>query len=104
MLPSNVSRALQKLGGDLATARRKRRFTVAMMTERAGVSKSTYLKVEKGDPSVSMGTYAMVLFVLGFAERIAEIADARRDDIGLVLDEARLPKRVRPSKKKPSAL
>jgi hypothetical protein len=69
----------------------------------SGSAKSTYLKVEKGDPSVSMGVYAMALFVLGFGDAIGDIVDPRRDDVGLLLDVERLPKRVRP-KKVPTAL
>jgi DNA-binding XRE family transcriptional regulator len=98
-----VRRALAKLGTDLAIARRKRSLTVEMVAERVGVAKATYLKVEKGDPTVSMGVYAMTLFVLGFPDALAEIADVRRDDTGLLLDAERLPKRVR-VKKEPTAL
>lgn len=94
-LPPKVRRALTKLGGDLSLARRKRNLTTAMMAERLGVAKSTYLKVEKGDPTVSMGIYAMTLSVLGLGEVLGEIVDARRDDQGLLLDSERLPKRVR---------
>jgi DNA-binding XRE family transcriptional regulator len=103
ILPVRLRRSLTKLGQDLATARRKRNLTVQMLAERVGVAKATYLKVEKGDPSVSMGVYAMTLFVLGFPEALGEIADVRRDDTGLLLDAERLPKRVR-VKKTPSAL
>jgi DNA-binding XRE family transcriptional regulator len=103
MLPSRVRRSLVKLGADLRTARQKRRLTVDMAAERVGVAKATYLKVEKGDPSVSMGVYAMSLFVLGFPEGLADIADVRRDDAGLLLDTERLPKRVR-GKKTPTPL
>jgi hypothetical protein len=67
------------------------------------VARATYLKVEKGDPTVSMGVYAMALFVLGFPEALADLADVRRDDTGLLLDTERLPKRVR-IKKIPTAL
>ena len=74
-----------------------------MMIERVGVSKATYLKVEKGDPTVSMGVYAMSLFALGFADVLGEIADSRSDETGLLLDAARLPQRIR-VKKKPSSL
>jgi hypothetical protein len=74
-----------------------------MMAERIGSAKTTYMKVEKGDPSVSMGVYAMTLFALGFGDAIGDIIDPRRDDIGLLLDAGRLPKRVRP-KKSPTAL
>jgi DNA-binding XRE family transcriptional regulator len=102
-LPPKLRRSLNKLGADIAVARRKRNLTTAMMAERIGSAKSTYLKVEKGDPSVSMGVYAMALFVLGFGEVIGEIVDPRRDDIGLLLDTERLPKRVRP-RKVPTAL
>jgi DNA-binding XRE family transcriptional regulator len=102
-MPPRVRRALSKLGADLAVARRKRRFTIEMVVQRVGVSKATYHRVEKGDPTVSMGTYAMTLFVLGFPEALGEIADVRRDDTGLLLDTERLPQRIRP-KKVPTAL
>jgi DNA-binding XRE family transcriptional regulator len=94
---------LAKLGSDLALARRKRALTVNMMAERIGTSRATYLRAEKGDPRVSMGVYAMALFVLGFSDALAEIADVRKDDAGLLLDAERLPKRVR-VKKSPTPL
>jgi transcriptional regulator with XRE-family HTH domain len=84
-------------------ARRKRHLTTAMMSERLGVAKSTYVRVEKGDPTVSMGAYAMALFVLGFGDPFAELVDASRDEQGLLLDAQRVPKRVR-SRKEPSSL
>lgn len=97
-LPPRIRRSLVKLGADLTTARKKRNLTAMMMAERLGVAKSTYLRVEKGDPTVSMGVYAMVLFVLGFGDALGEIVDPRRDDQGLLLDVERLPKRVRVKK------
>jgi DNA-binding XRE family transcriptional regulator len=95
-LPPRVKRALTKLGSDVSMARRKRGLTVVMMAERLGVAKSTYMKVEKGDPTAAMGVYAMTLFVLGLDNALAQIADARHDDHGLMLDAERIPKRVRP--------
>jgi DNA-binding XRE family transcriptional regulator len=97
-LPTTVRRALAKLGADIAVARRKRNLTTMMMAERIGVAKTTYLKVEKGDPSASVGVYAMALFALGFGDAIGDLIDPRRDDIGLLQDAERLPKRVRPKK------
>ncbi len=94
-LPPKVKRALAKLGADIALARKKRSLTTVMMAERLGVAKSTYLKIEKGEPTVAMGTYAMTFFVLGFDGALGEIVDPRRDDQGLLLDAERLPKRVR---------
>ena len=66
-----------------------------LMAERAFVSRSTLQKVEQGDPGVSLGVYATVLFVLGLSERIADLADVSTDSVGLQLDEERLPQRVR---------
>jgi DNA-binding XRE family transcriptional regulator len=103
VLPARLRRTLAKLGSHIRLARRKRALTVNMMTERVGVAKATYLKVEKGDPSVSMGVYAMTLFVLGFDEALGLVGDPAQDETGLVLDAERLPKRVR-VRKEPSAL
>lgn len=98
ILPPKVKRALGKMGADIAVARKRRSLTTAMMAERLSIAKSTYLKIEKGDPTVSMGAYAMTFFALGFDEALAEILDAKRDDQGLLLDAERLPQRVRPRK------
>ena len=103
ILPAGVRRSLVKLGHDIAVARRKRHLTMGMVAERTGLAKSTYARIEKGDPAVAMGAYAMTLFVLGLGEAFGDLADARCDDTGLLLDEARLPKRVR-IKKIPTAL
>lgn len=103
VLPAGLRRSLAKFGHDLAVARRKRQLTVAMMAERTGLAKSTYGRIERGDPAVALGAYAMVLFVLGFGEALGDLADARRDDEGLLWDEERLPKRIR-AKKAPTPL
>lgn len=98
LLPPLVRRSLSKLGKDVANARRRRQLTIAMMAERMGVAQNTYRRVEKGDASVAMGGYAMALFVLGFGHAVGDLIDVRRDDVGLQLDEERLPKRVRVKK------
>ena len=96
ILPTPVRRSLRKLGRDIRVARKKRRLTIAMMMERVGVSKVTYLAVEMGDPRVGIGIYATTLMALGLGTPLAEIADPAGDDEALVLEEARLPERVRP--------
>jgi DNA-binding XRE family transcriptional regulator len=98
VLPPKIRRSLKKIGADIALARRKRHLTTQMMAERLGISKSTYGRVEKGDPTVSMGVYAMSLFVLGFGDALGDLVDPGRDHQGLLLDAERLPKRVRPKK------
>ena len=93
--PIPVGRALRKLGSDVRDARRRRRIPVALMAERASISRTTLNKVEKGDPGVSLGNYATVLFVLGLLEHLRDLADHRNDAVGLELEEERLPQRIR---------
>jgi transcriptional regulator with XRE-family HTH domain len=103
ILPIPVTRTLRKLGHDIRDARRRRRIPVAILAERASISRMTLNKVEKGDPGVSLGTYATVLFVLGMADRLADVADPRHDAVGLELEEEHLPQRIRfSSRQKPA--
>jgi hypothetical protein len=94
-LPIPVTRALRKLGHDIRDARRRRRIRTAIAAERASISRTTLVKIEKGEPGVAMGSYATVLFVMGMTGRLAELADARNDAVGLQLEEERLPQRIR---------
>lgn len=103
ILPPKVLRSLKKLGHDLSIARRRRRLSIDMMTERLCISKATYLRLEKGDPTVSIGVYAMTLYVLGFGNALNELADAGKDQHGLLLEDEHLPKRIR-AKKDPTPL
>ena len=104
-IPIPVKRLLHKLGHDIRDARRRRRIPVSIMAERASISRMTLNRMEKGEPGVSMGHYATVLFALGLADGIAELADASKDAVGRALDEERLPQRIRrrgkDSKRKP---
>ena len=101
-IPIPARRALRKFGADIRDARRRRRISTAVMAERASISRMTLNKVEKGNPNVALGIYAKVLFVLGATNRLAELADARHDSIGLSLEDEILPKRIRtPGAKKP---
>ncbi len=102
-LPIPVRRALRKLGRDIRDARRRRRIPVEIAAERASISRMTLLRLEKGEPGVAVGICATVLFVLGLADRLADIADPKNDPIGLQLEEEHLPKRIRtPRRPKPA--
>jgi len=93
-LPLTVRKALRKLGGDLAIARKRRRLTMAIVAERAFIGRNTLTRVERGDPGVSLGIYTTVLFVLGLADRIGDLADPLLDAVGQSLAEESLPKRT----------
>lgn len=98
MLPIPVTRALRKLGADIRSARLRRRITTKALAQRAAMSRTTLSKAEKGDPSVAMWVYATILFVLGLTDRLAKLAEPTEDSVGLLLEEERLPKRIRHSK------
>lgn len=94
-LPLPVTKALRKLGQDISDARRRRRITAQLMAERAGLSRSTIGKIEKGDPTAAMGSYGAVLFVLGMEKRLSDLVDSMHDLVGRRLEDENLPQRVR---------
>jgi transcriptional regulator with XRE-family HTH domain len=96
-LPLPATRALRKLGHDLALARRKRRISTADMASRLFVSRDTLWRLEKGDPSVAIGTLATAVFILQLHERLTNLANPASDELGLDLEEERLPQRIRRS-------
>jgi len=99
-LPIPVRRALRKLGHDIRNARLRRRITMGLLSERAGISRTTLTKIEKGDGSVSISIYATVIFILGGIDKLYDLLDIQDDETGLMLDEENLPKRIRtPSSK-----
>ena len=87
-------RALQSLGANLKVARLKRRISMKEFAERIGESERTVVRLEKGDGGVAIGTLAMAAMVLGELDRISRFLDAGSDDIGLLLEQERLPKRI----------
>ena len=98
-LPIPAKKALKKVGRNIGAARKRRRITMELMAERAGISRVTLSKIEKGEPTVSMGAYATVLFTLGMIGHLQNLADAGTDIVGRELEEENLPKRVRPPAK-----
>src|SRR6202521_1844579 len=85
LLPIPVKHALRKLGHDIRDARRRRRIPVAIAAQRASISRTTLVKIEKGDPGVAIGIYTTVLFVLGMADRLGDLAAPKNDPVGLKL-------------------
>jgi DNA-binding XRE family transcriptional regulator len=94
-LPIPVMMIFRKMGKDINFARRRRRITIEIMAERAGLCRGTIGKIEKGDPSTSISGYASVLFVLGMVDCLGDLADGKHDLTGRQLEEEKLPKRIR---------
>jgi transcriptional regulator with XRE-family HTH domain len=94
-IPLPAAHALRKLGRDLAVARRKRGLSTADMAGRLFVSRDTLWRLERGDPTISLGTLATGTFVLQLHDRLANLAAPASDHLALSLDERRLPQRIR---------
>jgi DNA-binding XRE family transcriptional regulator len=99
VLPIPVKHALRKLGQDIRDARRRRRIPVALAAERASISRTTLVKIEKGDPGVAIGIYATVLHVLQMVDRLGDLVASKNDSVGLQLEEENLPQRIRGARK-----
>ena len=93
-IPLPAANALRKLGRDLALARRKRGISTADMAARLFVSRDTLWRLERGDPTVALGTLATAAFVLQLHDRLAALAAPATDALALALDEERLPKHI----------
>lgn len=87
--------ALERLGQDIRNARLRRGIAVADLAMRADTSPSSIARLEKGDRGVAIGTLADVLVALGLVERLADLIDIRKDELGLALAAEQLPRRGR---------
>ena len=59
-LTPNTVKILEKMGAQINRARLRRNISVEKLTERAGISETTYYGIEKGTSSVSIGAYVAV--------------------------------------------
>jgi transcriptional regulator with XRE-family HTH domain len=73
LLPKHT-RQFTTLGENLKLARLRRSLSTEMVAQRAGISRATLHKIETGNPSVAMGTYFMVLHVLGLEQDFKQLA------------------------------
>ena len=89
---------LTEAGENIRLARLRRKLSTAQIAERAAISRTTLVAVEKGAPHVSMGTYVQVIFTLGLEKTVRHLAEddalgRKLQDAGLVAKE-RAPKRT----------
>ena len=100
--PLPVQRAIEKLGNDLALARRRRHISQQSLATRIGASVSTVKRMEKGDMRVPLHFIARSLYVFGELDRLASLLDSANDEIGLTLADEALPKRIRSKTRHPA--
>ena len=82
-LPSAVAVALTQLGSDLALARKRRKQSLRSWATRLNVSVPTLAKMEKGDPTVSVGVYGTALWLIQRHDALATLAAPQHDLVAL---------------------
>lgn len=88
---SSEQALLSGLGERLRLARLRRGFSADIVAERAGLSRVTLFRAEKGEPAVTLGSYLKILGVLHLEHDLENIA---RDDIlGRRLQDLALPQK-----------
>ena len=96
ILPS-LQRILNEFGENIKLARLRRKLSAEQISERAGIARSTLWLIEKGTPTVAMGTYLQVLFILGLEKDLLSMASD--DKLGRKLQDANLTVKSRAPKK-----
>ena len=99
-LPSAAESALRKLGGDLATARKRRSQSLKDWAARLQVSIPTLMRLEKGDPTVSMGVWATALWMVNRQDALAQAADPKEDLAALESEVRRAQQRHQPKRER----
>jgi hypothetical protein len=85
-MPPATLAGLQKLGSDLAVARLRRKESLASWASRLGTSIPTLMRLEAGEPGVSVGIYASALWLIGRNGSLADLASPENDRGALELD------------------
>ncbi|MBR6289016.1 MAG: helix-turn-helix domain-containing protein [Acholeplasmatales bacterium] len=88
---------LRQLGEQIRLARLRRDLSVNLVCERAYISRATLWKVEKGDPSVAIGIYAVVLHALDNMDKDLLLV-AKDDKVGKTLQDLKIDVRKRASR------
>lgn len=77
-LSSTLERILGDLGENIRLARLRRHISTTMLSERAGMTRTTLRSIEKGSGGVTLGAYASVLLSLKLEKDLTLIA---KDDV-----------------------
>lgn len=96
-LPRKLDQKMQIVGEQIRLARLRRNLSIAQIAERATCSPLTVSRIEKGTPTVAIGIYLRVLYALQLDDDILLLA--KEDVIGKALQDLRLKKRERASKR-----
>ena len=93
-----TERILKEMGSQIRLARLRRNMPTSLICEKADISRMTLWQIENGSPSVSIGSYAMVLQALGGLEDDLLLI-AKDDVLGRTIQDLGLKERRRVRKR-----
>ena len=93
-----TKRILTEMGENIKLARLRRKLSSEQVAERANISRPTLLAIEKGSPAVSIGSYLLVLQVLGLEKDFLLVG--KDDELGRKLQDAKISTSKRAPKRK----
>lgn len=95
MVGYRIDPQLSALGSNIRGWRMVLGLTAQQVAERAGITRSTVHKIEKGDPGVRFGSVAQVLRALGILDQFVQSTDPLESDLGRLRAGNLNKKRVR---------
>ena len=87
--PQAVLQQIALLAQNIVIARKRRKETQAQWAQRLGVSQPTMARIERGDPSVSMASYVMCMWLINQAQGLADLIAPQNDLTSLELEVAK---------------
>ena len=94
-LPVPAQQAIEVVGKNIQTARKRREWSLEEMAGSMLVTRKTLSRLEAGDPSVGISVLASALHVLNMTSDLMKVAAPENDEIGIFNEKQRLPQRVR---------
>lgn len=95
-VPPAVRRSLKQTAEAVRAWRKLRGLTQAQLADRAGVSRRTIVRLERGDGGMTVENFLRLLRALGLLDALPRALDPYESDIGRLRADQQLPQRVRP--------
>jgi transcriptional regulator with XRE-family HTH domain len=96
---AEINEALKGLGRRLRRARLERNDSMTVFAQRIGVSEQTVRAMERGLPTVKIGTWLEALWVLNGLEPLDRLLEKRESLLDIARREERARQRLRASRR-----
>nr|WP_315465433.1 XRE family transcriptional regulator [uncultured Rhodoferax sp.] len=99
--PQAVIQQIELLAQNIVIARKRRNESQAQWAKKLGVSQPTMARIERGDPSVAMVSYAMCVWLINPAASVADLIAPLNDHGALEREIAKIRPRKTVAKQVP---